>query len=430
MLSKILGFIMYYCYIIVKNYGLAIILFTLISKIVLLPVSIWVHKNSIKMVKMMPFINKIKIKYFGDKDRIAEEQSVLYKKEKYNPLASIIPLFIQIVILIGLVGVINHPVSYIAKVPDKVNDDFKKVVLKHNKDLNKESSSLEVNVVEDIQNGNTKDYLELSSKHGSKVNGYVDDIKSLNMKFLGFNLGSIASVDKGITILVPIIAGFSAFILCVCQNKMNVLQKQQSKGSKYGTMIFSVGLSLYLGYFVVAGVALYWIVSNLFAILQQFLLNKFIDPRKYVDYDALNETTKELNELESLDKKKNKLSPEEKKKEKEDYKRFFKIINKHLVFYSESNGFYKYYKPIIEYLLKHTKLVIHYITSDYNDNIFKMEKEYPDRIKAYFIADIPFEILLILSTILTMTYLYRPLEKVIYREWNKNQIEEDIDQDE
>ncbi len=387
MLSNILGFVMYYCYLFVKNYGLAIILFTVISKIVLLPISIWVQKNSIKMVKIMPSINKIKIKYFGDKDRIAEEQSLLYKKEKYNPLASIIPLFIQIVILIGLIGTINHPVSYIARVPDKINDDFKEVVLKHNKNLNSESSSLEVNVVEDIQKGNKEDYLALDSKYEEDVKGYVDDIEKLNMKFLGFNLGAIAQVDKGIILLVPLLAGLSAFILCVCQNKMNVLQKQQSKGGKYGTMLFSVGLSLYLGYFVVAGVALYWIISNLLAILQQFLLNKFINPKKYVDYEELEKSTKELQELESLDKKSNKLSPEEKKKQKEDYKKFFKVVNKHLVFYSESNGFYKYYKPIIEYLLKHTKLVIHYITSDYNDNIFKLEKEYPDRIKAYFIAE-------------------------------------------
>ena len=371
----------------VKNYGLAIILFTLISKIVLLPISIWVHKNTIKMVKMMPFINKIKIKYFGDKDRIAEEQSILYKKEKYNPFASIIPVFIQIVILLGLIGVINHPTTYITKVPEKINDDFKNIVLKHNKDLSEDSSSLEVSVVEDIQKGNKEDYLALDSKYSEDVKKYVEDIDKLNMKFLGFNLGSVAIFDKGITLLVPLLAGLSAFILCVCQNKLNALQKQQSKGNKYGTMLFSVGLSLYLGFFVVTGVALYWIASNLLTILQQLLLNKMINPKKYVDYDELDKSSLELKELESLDKKSNKLTKEEKKKQKEDYKKFFKIVNKHLVFYSESNGFYKYYKPIIEYLLKHSKIVIHYITSDYNDNIFNMEKEYPDRIKAYFIAE-------------------------------------------
>ena len=72
-LSEALGYVMYFCYYLVHNYGLAIILFTLISKIVLLPVSVWVQKNSIKMVKMQPEINRIKAKHFGDADRTVQD---------------------------------------------------------------------------------------------------------------------------------------------------------------------------------------------------------------------------------------------------------------------------------------------------------------------------------------------------------------------
>ena len=100
-LIDILGKIMLFCYNLFNNYGIAIILFTLFSKIVLLPISIWIQKNSIKMVKMQPEINKIKINYFGDKDRIAEDQSKVYKREKYNAFASLIPLFVQILLLLG-----------------------------------------------------------------------------------------------------------------------------------------------------------------------------------------------------------------------------------------------------------------------------------------------------------------------------------------
>ena len=57
-----------------------------------------------------------------------------------------------------------------------------------------------------------------------------------------------------------------------------------------------------------------------------------------------------------------------------------------MVFYSESNGFYKYFKGFIEYLLEHTNITIHYITSDANDDIFKKEKENP-QIKAYYIGE-------------------------------------------
>ena len=319
-----LGWIMKGCYNIVGNYGWAIILFTLVSKIILLPISIWVQKNSIKMVKMQPEINSLKAKYFGDKDTIAEEESKIYKKYKYNPLASLVPLIAQIVLLLGVVEIVKNPSLYIG-------------------------------------------------------------VENIDMIFFGFDLSWIAAENGGVAIWIPVIAGLSALVLCIGQNIMNVLQAEQSKANKYGMLILSVGLSLYLGTFVTAGVALYWTASNLFAVVQQWLLNKAINPKKYVDYKALDASRKELKELQDISKN-NKRTKEQIRKEKADYKRFFSIVNKHLVFYSESNGFYKYYKGMIEYILDNTNITIHYITSDYNDQIFELAKK-EKQIKPYYIEE-------------------------------------------
>lgn len=374
-LVDILGYIMKFCYNICSNYGLAIILFTLFSKIILLPVSIWVQKNSIKMVKMQPKINKVKIDYFGDKDRIADETSKIYKEEKYNALVSLIPLLIQIFLLIGLVEVINKPLTYILNIPNDEINNYKEIYLNNNLDIDKEDSSLELKIVKDIKNGNIEKYENMD----------INVINKFNLDFLGFDMSIIANIEKGIAIIIPLIAGLSAFIMCFAQNKMNVLQIEQSNFNKWGMLIFSVLLSLYLGYFVPAGIALYWTFSNLFAVLQQYILNIFINPKKYVNFEELELAQKKLKELSNLDKKV-KRTKEQIKKEKLDYKKFFKIANKHLVFYAESNGFYKYYKGIIEYLLNHTNITIHYITSDYNDNIFNLEKE-NKQIKAYYIEE-------------------------------------------
>ena len=81
-LGSILGEVMYWCYALVQNYGLAIILFTLLTKVVLLPFSIWLHKNGIKIVKLQAKINTVKAEYYGDAGMIAEKQSELYKQEK------------------------------------------------------------------------------------------------------------------------------------------------------------------------------------------------------------------------------------------------------------------------------------------------------------------------------------------------------------
>ena len=323
LLYKALEVVMNGCYAFCHDYGIAIILFTLVSKVVLLPVSVWVQKNSIKMVKMQPEINFLTVKYFGDKDTIAEEQAKIFKREKYHPMASIIPLIVQLVLLMGVIEVIKRGMNNPA----------------------------------------------------------------IDMNFFGINLSQVPS-EVGISLIwSPLVAGFSAWILCVAQNASNVLQAEQSNWNKYGMMAFSVGLSLYLGWFVSVGVALYWVASNLLAVAQLYLLNWVINPKNYVDYEALEQSKKELEALGNLGgKKRKRFGDPETKREKQDYKKFFSVVNKHLVFYSESSGFYKYYQGMIEYLLENTNLVIHYITSDPDDQIFELAKT-QDKIRPYFIGE-------------------------------------------
>lgn len=175
-------------------------------------------------------------------------------------------------------------------------------------------------------------------------------------------------------------------LLCLAQNASSVLQSEQSKYNKYSTMALSVGLSLYLGWYVPVGTVVYWISSNVMAVMQLYILNWIIQPQKYVDYEKLEKSRRALQEVRNAGKKKGHRSSAEKKRERKDYKKFFSIANKHLVFYSESSGFYKYYRGIMEYLLKYTNLTIHYITSDPGDAIFELEKNNP-RIRAYYIGE-------------------------------------------
>ena len=378
-MGQIFGSVMKWCYDITRNYGLAIILFTVFSKLVLLPVSVWVQKNSIKMVKIQPEINRIKVKHFGDKDTIAEKQQELFKREKYNPLASIIPLVLQIILLMGVVEVIYHPFEYILKLPQEEIVAVKEAGVSRIEGINPESGSLELAVIDDIQSSDDLSVYEAAVSPAS-----MDSMRSLKMNFMGMNLGWIAAVTGGIAWIVPLLAGLSAWLLAYAQNKINVLQAEQSNWNKYGMMAFSVGLSVYLGIFVAAGVVLYWIFSNLFAIVQQVLLNIAINPNNYVDHEDLEASRKELAALESQQPKRKWNNPLS-KRENADYKRFFSIGNKHLVFYSESSGFYKYFKEMIEYILNYTNIPVHYITSDPDDQIFEIAKT-NEQILPYFIG--------------------------------------------
>lgn len=319
--SKFLGWLFSLVYSINGNYLTALILFTLLTKIILLPLSIIVHKNSIKLVKLTPEINKIKYSCYGDKDLINTKTLELYKKEKYNPLVSVFPLIVQLILLMGVIEVVSTP-----------------------------------------------EYSGIT----------VSDMISSGIDF------SLVSKDVGgLYYLFPIIAAISSMIMCITQNISQALQAEQSKLNKYGMMALSTALSLYLGFFVSAGVAAYWILSNLMSIAQMYILNAAISPKKYIDYAALEESKKKLEAIEGSEKN---MDRELKKRQHDDYKRFFSIANKHVVFYSEQSGFYKYFKGLIEYLISHSNITIHYVTSDPNDIIFEEAKK-KKQIKPYFIGE-------------------------------------------
>lgn len=104
-LNPVMAFLYRFC----GNFDWSIILFSVLSKVVLFPLGIWVHCNGLKVVRMQPALNRLKAEHYGDADAIADGQAELYKKGKYNPFASLIPLALQIIILIGVVEVIRHP---------------------------------------------------------------------------------------------------------------------------------------------------------------------------------------------------------------------------------------------------------------------------------------------------------------------------------
>ncbi len=298
------------CYAVCHNYWTAIFIFTFLSKALLLPLSVWVQKNSIKTVRMQPEMNHIKASYMGNPEMISEEQYKLFKREKYSPFADLIPLFVQLALLMGVVEAVKR----------------------------------------------------------------------------GTDLTMVPIQTLGISLLVPVFAALSAFFMCFVQNKINVLQSEQGALNQYGTMIFSVALSLYLGFFVSVGVGVYWIYSNLLSVLQLVLLNIWINPKHYIDYEALEKSKEELRQAKQFmaPKKKQDRNNPFRKKEKADYKKFFSAGRKKIVFYSEKNGFYKYYKNIIEEIIRRTNIVIHYITSDPKDEVFALEGE---QFKPYYIGE-------------------------------------------
>ena len=105
-LVQFFAWLMEWCHSWCPNYWADIVIFTFLTKILQFPVSLWCQVNSLKMVSLMPVSNRIKMEHYGDGDAIGEETAALFKREKYHPMLSLVPLAIQIVILMAFVKVI------------------------------------------------------------------------------------------------------------------------------------------------------------------------------------------------------------------------------------------------------------------------------------------------------------------------------------
>ena len=231
-LAWLLSLILQPCYAISGNWWIAILLFTIIVKIILIPMSLWCQKNSIVMVQLMPALNRLKVKYYGDRETIGEEQNKLYKEQHYHPMLSLIPLAVQIIILFGLVDVIHT----------------------------------------------------------------ITDGGAPGTEFLG----QIPFEDGGAAWIMPLFAGLSAIIMGFAQNRINPLQREQSRAEKNMTNGLSIGLSFILGVFVATGMGFYWVCSNLTSIAIQALANVLVKPAKYIDYEDLEASRAELEARELL----------------------------------------------------------------------------------------------------------------------------------
>ena len=321
-LVKFFAWLMEWCHSWCPNYWADIVIFTLLTKVLQFPISLWCQVNSLKMVSIMPQSNRIKMDHYGDSDAIGEETAALFKREKYHPMLSLVPLAIQIVILMAFVKVIYG-------IGDRLT-----------------------------------------------VPGAAKPL-----------IACVPWTDGGLAWLMPLFAGAAAWLLGYTQNIFNPLQHEQTRTQQIITNGISICISLFLGCFVAAGVGLYWAASNIFSILVQLCENLVIPPKKHVDYHALRRSQAELRKFEDGLKKKAVVSPEDKKREKADYKRFFHVANKHLVFYAEGGGYYKYFQSVVEWLIAHSNVTIHYVTNDPKDGVFSLAGKNP-HVRAYYIGPV------------------------------------------
>jgi YidC/Oxa1 family membrane protein insertase len=343
------------------------LIFTVCTKIVLFPLSLIAQKNSIKMVKMQPELADIKAFNSGNGELIVQETKALYKRERYSTVVGILPLLFQIPIILGLIDVIYKPLKYLVHLDASAIDGL---AVRTAELLNIPVSELgygaQIRMMDAIQHDPSA-FAGLSEVSAD----IIAKIHDINVSFFGISLSEIPSLGS-VTILVPIISGLSALLLCVVQNKYNVLQAEQGFVGKWGMTIFLVAFSTYFAYALPSGLGLYWTAGNVLSIPVLALCNVIFSPKKYIDYENRVLRRKPPKDVRLAEKEKN---HELAKREKADAKRFAQTEKKRLVIYSEAKGYYKYFDKIIQSVVKHSGLTIHYVTSDPEDTIFDSHHE-------------------------------------------------------
>ena len=250
------------------SYGWALIFFTVIVKLILLPLSIKQQKSMQQTQKIQPELAAIQSKYKNDKEKLNEETMKLYKKHNVNPAGGCLPMLIQFPIIIGLYQVVIRPLTYmfnisaekIAELTTLVNGA---IVSGGGAEIAAARQS-EILVAQHLTP-------EILSTAG------LENISLINFDFLGLNLGSTPDMQwLNALWIIPILAALTTYLSSKVSMAMsgNTSQPENSAASTMKTMnmIFPL-MTAWLAFTMPAGVGLYWIIGNIIQVVQQLALN-------------------------------------------------------------------------------------------------------------------------------------------------------------
>lgn len=164
LIAKPLGLLMKACYFICKNYGLALLLFTFITRLLVFPLNIKQQKSTAKMTMLKPKLDELQKKYGKNQQKLQEEQMKLYSESGANPMASCLPMLVMLIILWAMIPVIYGPLTYVSNIDkDKVTESNELISNIHtvSTEVKANGTTLQA-LVKDYQKDGKDPYYELS----------------------------------------------------------------------------------------------------------------------------------------------------------------------------------------------------------------------------------------------------------------------------
>ena len=285
--ANIFGYVLNWIYVFVQNYGLAIILFSILIKVVMLPLSINQQKTLKKNEKIQKKLKILQIKYKGNQEKLTQETMELYKREKVSPFSGCLSVILQLILLLSMFYLVRSPLTFMRKVDASVIDEQKTKIQKEYGD-----------------NSLSKNYPEISIIKYAKDNSENKDI-SINMDFLGLDLSKIPQENYSDfkVYIIPALYVISSIIsikisttsnkkskenpeskeLTNEQDKKEMDQEEMAEQMNKNMSLLMPILSVSISLVAPLGLALYWLVNNIIMIVERLILNKIFSKEEEKD---------------------------------------------------------------------------------------------------------------------------------------------------
>ena len=307
------GYLLEWLYQFTSNYGLALILFSLVVKVVLLPLSIKSKKSMLKMSRLAPLAKALEAKYGDDKQKYQQELMAIYKQEGVSTTGGCLWSFIPLLILFPLYYVIREPLTYMLHNSRSISEAIVAYMRASGADLGKNSYYAQLAAA-----GQLGEFIpelkEVALFAGAKL-------REMNFSFLGIELSGIPTWrfwtcegwgEIGLFLIPVFSAGFQAISMVISQ-KMNNQVATNADGEKdaaaaktanqtTATMLIMMPLmSLWIGFSMPAAISIYWIAQAVFGTAQDVILTKHY--RKVYDAeDAVRQEKAALRRAEEAEK--------------------------------------------------------------------------------------------------------------------------------
>ena len=279
-ISEIFGYILNFLYEQFNNYGIAIIIFSVLLRIILIPITIKQQKSLKKNARLQKEMKEIQTKYKSNPEKLNQETIELYKREKMSPFSGCFSGILQIIIILSVFWLVSKPLTYMKKINPEI-------IEKYSQELKEE--------------GVNSSYTEIAIINKKAAE---DPEVYINMNFLGLDLSKVPtqSLDDFRVYIIPILYVISSVISIKITTKMNSdkkdkdtkdlkkaetedkekqpdemeMMQQMNNNMTYMMPIMSVMIAI----IAPLGLALYWLISNVLMIVERLIIDRFINQKE------------------------------------------------------------------------------------------------------------------------------------------------------